>query len=95
MQYIPHPIDLSGVGIDKELEEDLEKISRNTHEIWAEERMRRGWEYGEIFDETKKTHPCMKEYDDLSELEKDMDRTVVAQTVKMLLWMGYTIEKKD
>lgn len=36
----------------------------------------------------------MKEYEDLPELEKDMDRQTVIQTIKMLLWMGYNIEKK-
>ena len=94
MEYNPHPIDLSKIEVDKSMEEDLEKIARNIHETWADQRKLRGWEYGEIFDETEKTHPCMRKYEDLPELEKDIDRATVMQTVKMLLWLGYTIEKK-
>lgn len=94
MEYTPHPVDLSGVEIDRAMEDDLEKIARNIHETWAEQRMRGGWAYGEVFDESGKRHPCMREYDELPELEKDVDRATVLQTVKMLLWMGYTIEKR-
>lgn len=94
MKYVPHPIDLTNIEIDKVLKNDLEIISKNVHETWAEQRKLRGWEYGESFDAEGKKHPCMVEYDDLSELEKDMDRATVMQTVKMLLWLGYKIEKK-
>lgn len=34
------------------------------------------------------------EYEDLPELENDMDRETVTQTIKMLLWMGYRIKKR-
>lgn len=94
MEYEPHPIDLSNIKIDESLEKDLEKIAKNIHETWAMQRKLREWEYGEVYDETGKKHPCMKEYEDLPELEKDMDRETVTQTVKMLLWMGYSIEKR-
>lgn len=95
MEYEPHPVDLSNIKIDEALEKDLEEIAKNTHETWAKERKLRGWVYGEIYDETEGKHPCMKEYEDLPELEKDMDRQTVIQTIKMLLWMGYSIEKED
>lgn len=93
MEYEPHPIDLSNIKIDDSLIKDLEKIAKNIHETWAMQRKLRGWEYGEIYDEAERKHPCMREYEDLPELEKDMDRETVTQTVKMLLWMGYHIEK--
>ena len=34
------------------------------------------------------------EYEDLSELENDVDRETVTQTIKMLLWMDYHIKKR-
>lgn len=92
--YTPHPIDLSEINLDRIKKEDIEKIARNIHETWAEQRRIRGWEYGDLYNEVKKTHPCMIEYEALPELEKDMDRATVEQTIKMLLWMGYTIEKR-
>lgn len=94
MEYTPHPVDLSNIEIDKYLEKDLERIAKNAHDTWAEQRKLRGWEYGSLFDEENKKHPCMVEYEDLPESEKDMDRATVVQTVKMLIWMGYKIERK-
>ncbi|MCH5251943.1 MAG: hypothetical protein J1F22_03115 [Lachnospiraceae bacterium] len=94
MEYIPHPIDLTEVEIDEALEKDLERVAQNIHETWAKQRQLQGWAYGSTYDEAGKKHPCMKEYDELPELEKDMDRATVTQTVKMLLFMGYSIEKR-
>ena len=93
MEYQPHPIDLAQVTLSPSLTNDLERIAQNIHEVWAQERKMRGWEYGRLYDEKKKTHPCLIAYGDLPELEKDMDRATVTQTIKMLLWMGYSIEK--
>ena len=41
----------------------------------------------------EQTHPCLIEYEALSETEKDIDRATVEQTIKMLLYMGYKIER--
>lgn len=40
--YIPKPIDLSDVSISEDLRELREAIAENTHEVWAENRMREG-----------------------------------------------------
>ena len=45
-KYIPKPIDLSDVTISEDLQELREAITENTHEVWAENRMREGWTYG-------------------------------------------------
>lgn len=95
MDYNPNPIDLTRIELDSVIEEDLERIARNIHEVWANERKIRGWKYDELYNEKAKTHPCLTEYDNLPELEKDMDRATVTQTIKMLLWMGYTIKKEN
>ncbi|MCM1326413.1 MAG: RyR domain-containing protein [Bacteroidales bacterium] len=95
MAYVPKPIDLTEVKLSKSLEEDLEKIARNIHDTWALQRMQKGWEYGEHFDEKSLKHPCMVEYEKLPEPEKDIDRATAIQTIKMLLWMGYRIEKRE
>lgn len=94
MEYKPNPMDLSKVKLSKSLEDDLEVIAKNVHETWAQQRLLKGWEYGEDYDETNRKHPCMVEYDELPELEKDMDRATVVQTIKMLLLLGYDIEKR-
>lgn len=93
-EYIPHPIDLTEIHFDKCIAEDIEKIAQNIHETWAQQRMLQGWGYGEQYDSARKKHPCMMEYDELPEVEKDMDRATVEQTIRMLIWLGYSIEKR-
>lgn len=95
MEYNPHPIDLSNIVISEDIHNDMERIARNIHETWAQQRKNRGWGYGVSYDKTEKKHPCMVEYDDLPEIEKDMDRATVEQTIKMLLYMGYHIQKGE
>lgn len=93
-QYIPHPIDLTEINIDISLVEDMERIAQNIHDTWAQQRALQGWQYGEQYDGVQKKHPCMMEYKDLPESEKNMDRVTVEQTIRMLLWLGYSIEKR-
>lgn len=95
MGYQPHPVDLSGIKLDSMLQSDVEIISRSIHETWADQRVRAGWVYGTQDDLDRKTHRCLVEYDELPEPEKDVDRATVTQTIKMLLWMGYEIKKRD
>lgn len=93
MRYIPKPIDTSEVSIPEELKELLEVLAKNTHEVWAVGRMRAGWKYGEIMDEKLKTHPSLVPYEELPEGEKDFDRNTSIETLKLLLKLGYRIEK--
>ena len=91
MEYKPHPIDLSGIELNDKLQQDVEVISRHIHEIWAYNRTKAGWVYGNSDAPDRKTHSCLVEYDELPESEKDIDRATVTQTIKMLLWLGYDI----
>lgn len=83
------------VKLSSELEEDIEKISENIHRVWAEQRTKQGWSYGEVYDAEKKKHPCLIEYNALSETEKDVDRATVIGTIKNLILLGYKIEKNE
>lgn len=94
MDYQPHPIDLSHIELESGLKNDVETIAKNIHDTWAAQRSRDGWTYGGAHDYEMKKHPSMVEYEELPESEKDMDRATVLQTIKMLLWMGYHIEKR-
>ena len=95
MNYKPNPIDTSNIKLSADLEKSTEIISKNIHDVWASNRMSEGWSYGAEHDAAKKLHPSMVEYEKLSESEKDIDRATVVQTIKMLLWMGYKIEKVE
>lgn len=91
--YKPNPIDTSSVVLPKDLLELTEKIAENVHENWSEGRIADGWTYGEKRDDVKKTTPCLVPYSELSESEKDYDRNTAIQTLKLIVALGYKIEK--
>ena len=94
IKYIPHPIDTSDIQLPEELNPLLEEMAKNVHEIWAQERMNQGWTYGEKRDDALKHHPCLVPYEDLSEEEKMYDRNTSVETLKLILKLGFKIDKK-
>ncbi len=93
MEYRPVPRDTSGVKLPREISELTELLASNTHENWARQRMADGWRYGPKRDDEKKEHPSLVPYEQLSESEKEYDRTTAMETVKTILALGYRIEK--
>ena len=91
--YIPQPIDTTGVGLPKELEPLAEEMAKNVHEVWSAGRMADGWTYGETRDDVRKTHPCLVPYEELPESEKEYDRRTSVETLKFILLKGYTIKR--
>lgn len=91
--YEPKPIDTSEVQLNGEIVELTERLAENAHEVWAKQRMADGWRYGRRRDETKKEHPSLVPYEELSEAEKEYDRKTAIETLKAMLALGYRIEK--
>lgn len=92
--YEPKPIDTRSVQLPEELDVLMERIAENVHENWAIGRLKEGWRYGPQRDDVEKTHPCLVPYDELPDSEKEYDRTTAGETLKLILAMGYTIEKR-
>lgn len=93
MNYEPKPIDTSDVTLPAELVALTEKIAENVHDVWSAGRMAEGWTYGEKKDAEKKTTPLLIPYSELPESEKDYDRNTAFETLKLIVKMGYRIEK--
>ena len=55
--------------------------------------MEQGWSWGPERDDKKKTHPDMVPYDELTEEEKDYDRSTSMETIKLILKLGFKITK--
>ena len=92
--YKPNPIDTSDVTLSEDLLDLTEQIASNVHDVWAIGRIAEGWTYGEEKDlQTKKT-PQLVPYEELPESEKDFDRNTALETLKMILKLGYRIEKE-
>lgn len=91
--YEPKPIDTSNIVLQDDLLQLTEKIAENAHDNWSVGRMKDGWIYGEKRDDDKKTHPCLVPYSLLSESEKEYDRSTALETLKMVVALGYKIQK--
>lgn len=89
--YRPRPMDTSQVRLPREMEELTEKLARNAHEVWAQQRMADGWRWGEVRDDARKLHPCLVPYEELPESEKIYDRATAMETVKAILGLGFRI----
>ena len=44
--YKPAPLDLDGAQLSGKMEELIEILAENTHNVWARDRIRAGWTYG-------------------------------------------------
>ena len=44
--YVPRPLNLEGVEVPECLEQLVEKLAENAHNVWAVGRIKQGWTYG-------------------------------------------------
>lgn len=91
--YKPQPIDTTDVKLSEDLEQLVEQMSKNVHEVWSDTRIKQGWTYGSERNDEKKTHPCLVPYEELPEAEKDYDRNTSTETLKLILKLGFRISK--
>ncbi len=94
MPYIPTPIDTSDIVLPKDLEGLIELLAENTHKVWAKTRMQDGWTFGEQRNDERKQHPCLVPFGSIPESEKEYDRTIVLNNIKLMIKLGYKINKE-
>ena len=94
-EYVPHPIDVDNIPLDGELEELQEAIAENAHDVWAEARMKEGWSYGKERDDANRKHPDLIPYTALPDSEKQYDRIMAFNTIKLVKKLGYDIMKRN
>lgn len=94
-EYEPHPIDVDSIPLDGDLEELQEAIAENAHDVWAEARKKEGWTYGKERDDFNKLHPDLIPYTALSESEKEYDRIMAFNTIKLVKKLGFDIVKSN
>ena len=89
--YCPRPINTSNVVLPDDLQGVIEKLAENTHEVWAAQRIADGWRYGIHRDDSKKLHPCLRPFEELPDSEKEYDRRIASETLKVIMTLGYRI----
>ncbi len=92
MDYNPKPLDSSAIALSREISELSELLARNVHENWARLRIGEGWHYGPNRNDTRKEHPGLVPFEELSDSERAYDYEIAHQTIKSLLALGYSIQ---
>jgi len=95
MKYTPAPLDTTEVILTPDIYELTELLAKNTHEVWARQRLSEGWTYGPKRDDTLKKHPCLVPYEELTDVEKEYDRNTALETLRMITALGYSLDRKE
>lgn len=93
--YNPRPINVEEIDLDADLEDLTEAIAENAHDIWARARMDEGWSYGPVRDDAKKQHPDLVPYAQLPDSEKEYDRIMAMNTLRLVRRLGYDIINRN
>ena len=88
--YQPAPIDTTDVVLPESLLKLTETIARNTHEVWARQRMDEGCR-----DDVRKLHPNLVPYEYLSEEDKEYDRLTALNAIRLVVLSGFTVTAPD
>lgn len=93
--YQPNPINTSDIHLSPEILELAELLAKNVHEVWSAGRIADGWSYGEVRNDAERLHPCLIPYEELSESERAYDRNTAMETLRLIVKLGYKIEKVE
>ena len=92
--YEPHPLNLDDIALTDDLTELQEAIAENAHEVWAAARKAEGWTYGPVRNDALKQHPDMLPYSALPDSEKEYDRLMAFNAIKLVKKLGWDMVKK-
>ena len=94
-EYYPQPLDVSSVNINPELMELIELIAENAHDIWAADKIKAGFVYAPTDQDGKeqpgKYNHYLLPYEMLEEQDKEPDRKMALQTIKLVKRLGYRL----
>ncbi len=94
-RFKPSTIDTSTIHLPGELQELVELLAENVHNVWSQQRLSEGWSHGRERDEPRKKHPCLIPYERLPDQEKEYDRNTVVETLKVAVKLGYRLVRSE
>lgn len=94
-EYYPQPLDVSSVNINPELMELIDLIAENAHDIWAVDKFKSGFTYAPAGNDGKEKdgnfNHYLLPYEMLSDQDKEPDRKMALQTIKLVKRLGYRL----
>jgi hypothetical protein len=73
---------------EERLEQAIEEAARCEHEGWVRTKIETGWSYDAVRNNEDKKHPSIIDYDELSDEEKDKDRSAVRNYIDIAVQAG-------
>ncbi|KAI5643469.1 ryR domain-containing protein [Phthorimaea operculella] len=86
------PLDLSAVTLTPKMDELVDQLAENTHNLWARERIQQGWTYGLNEDPDMQRSPHLVPYPKVDDAIKKANRDTASETVRTLLVYGYMLD---
>lgn len=83
--YKPAPMDLTQVQLSPKMEELVDILAENTHNLWASERIKSQWSYALHEDPINRRSPHLVPYQFVDDVIKKANRTTASETVKIFL----------
>ncbi|KAE9543520.1 hypothetical protein AGLY_002320 [Aphis glycines] len=90
--YKPAPLDLSAINLSGKMEELIDQLAENTHNLWAKERIQQGWTYGLNEELQMLRSPHLVPYSKVDDAIKKANRDTASETVRTLLVYGYNLD---
>ncbi|TKR86982.1 hypothetical protein L596_011471 [Steinernema carpocapsae] len=92
--YKPQPLDTRDIQLTEDMDPLIEQLARNTHNVWAKEKIKRGWTFGinEFVDATQKRSPHLVPYEQVDTRIKEANRASAAEFIRVLQLFGIFLE---
>jgi RyR domain len=74
-------------------EDEVEDLARIEHDRWMSDLLRDGWRCGAVKNPATKEHPLLVPWSELSEHDRDKDRDAVRSLPRMLMRVGFEIQR--
>ena len=74
--------------------DEIEQLAHLEHERWIDYKQNDGWVYGTERNDSKKLHPSLVPYEQLSEAEKEKDRDTIRQIPEILSLIDFQLYRR-
>lgn len=95
LEYSPRPLNTQNVQLPQAVLDLSERVAENAHEVWSRERINGGWRWGATRCNNTKQHPDLVPYSDLTEQDKQYDRDMSLETLKLIHTFGFRIQRPE
>lgn len=70
-------------------------LARNSHEVWAKQRQEDGWRYGTTRDDSKKVHPSLRPFGQLSDRDRAYNESAAREAIRVVHSFAFAIVPDD